>query len=100
MPRVKKDLHDWSSLNSWLYSKDIKHEQIKENFFYSVLVDYFPGSNGGSHRIPTKDEIESDRVRLIKTIKIFNPEIVVETEIRDGPGVVYYDNLRMKQFWI
>ena len=77
MPRGKKDPHDWPSLNSWLYSIDIKREQIRENFFYSALVNYFPGSNGGSHRIPTKEEIEKDRDLLIETIKNFGPEIVV-----------------------
>lgn len=77
MPRFKRDLHDWPSLNSWLYSINIPHQQIRENFFYSALVDYFPGSKNGSHKIPTKEEVEKERERLINSIVAFNPEIVV-----------------------
>ena len=77
MPRFKKDLHDWQSLNSWLYSIKISDDQIKENFFYSALVDYFPGAEKGSHLIPTLAEIKKERSRLRKTIKDFDPQIVV-----------------------
>ena len=77
MPRVKRDPHDWPSLNSWLYSMGISDDQIRKNFLYSALVDYFPGSNDVSHRIPTREEIEKERGRLSKTIKDFNPEVVV-----------------------
>lgn len=77
MPRSKKDLHDWPSLNAWLYSIDITEGQIKENFFYSALVDYFPGSKGGSHRVPREKEIIREKRRLKNTIKNFGPDIVV-----------------------
>jgi uracil-DNA glycosylase len=77
MPRIKKHPHDWPSLNSWLYSVGITDEQIKENFLYSALVDYFPGSFRGSHKVPTQDEIAKERKRLVKTITGFNPQIVV-----------------------
>lgn len=50
MPRVKRHPHDWPSLNKWLYSIGITDDQIKNNFCYSALVDYFPGSNGKSHK--------------------------------------------------
>lgn len=77
MPRFKKDLHDWPSLNAWLYSIAISDDEIRENFFYSALVDYFPGSKEGSHRVPTETEIKKERKRLAKTIKDFDPQIVV-----------------------
>jgi len=77
MPRTKKDPHDWPSLNSWLYSINITDSQIKENFFYSALVDYFPGSKGGSHRIPSQKEVKGERKRLKNTINNFGPDIVV-----------------------
>ena len=77
MPRTKKDAHDWPSLNSWLYSINITDNQIKKNFFYSALVDYFPGSKGGSHRIPSQKEVEGERKRLKNTINNFGPDIVV-----------------------
>jgi uracil-DNA glycosylase len=77
MPRFKKDLHDWPSLNTWLYSIGLTDNQIRENFFYSALVDYFPGSIKGSHRVPTEAEISKDRKRLSRTISYFNPDIIV-----------------------
>lgn len=77
MPRAKRDLHDWPSLNKWLYSIGITDENIKNNFFYSALVDYFPGSNGGSHKVPTADEIQKEQKRLKETINNFSPDIVV-----------------------
>jgi uracil-DNA glycosylase len=77
MPRSKKDLHDWPSLNAWLYSIGISDKDIKLNFFYSARVDYFPGAKNGSHRVPTPTEIRKERNRLKKTIEEFDPEIVV-----------------------
>src|SRR3972149_7011518 len=77
MARSKKDPHDWPSLNSWLYSIDITDGQIKKNFFYSALVDYFPGAKNGSHRVPSKQEITKERSRLKNTINSFDPDIVV-----------------------
>lgn len=77
MPRFKKHLHDWTSLNSWLYSIGITDNQIRENFFYSALVDYFPGAKNGSHRVPSETEINKERTRLKKTIRDFDPHIVV-----------------------
>lgn len=77
MPRAKKDPHDWPSLNNWLNSIGIQTEEIKMNFLYSALIDYFPGANRGSHRIPTKEEISKERTRLTNTILSFNPEIIV-----------------------
>lgn len=77
MPRFKRNLHDWPSLNKWLYSIGLTDEYIKNNFYFSALVDYFPGSIGGSHKVPTRDEISKERKRLEKTIKAFSPDIVV-----------------------
>jgi len=77
MPRVKKDPHDWPALNAWLYSIGITNNQITKFFFYSALVDYFPGSKNGSHLVPTIEDIEKDRHRLHRTIANFSPEIVV-----------------------
>jgi len=77
MPRVKRDPHDWPSLNLWLSSIDISKDQIRENFLYSALVNYFPGALNGTHLVPTKVEIEKERKRLVSTIKNFEPEIVV-----------------------
>lgn len=77
MPRFKKDLHDWPTLNAWLHLVDITEDQIRANFFYSALVDYFPGSKGGSHLVPTDAEIKKEHKRLVQTIKDFNPDVVV-----------------------
>ncbi len=77
MPRYKEDLHDWKSLNKWLYSIGITDDHIKKYFFYSALVDYFPGAKNGSHIVPTEEQIEKDRPRLRKTLRDFNPQIVV-----------------------
>ena len=77
MPRFKKDLHDWPSLNTWLHSIGIINKDIRKYFFYSALVNYFPGSKNGSHKVPIGDEIKKERKRLAKTIKDFNSQIVV-----------------------
>lgn len=77
MPKVKRTPHDWPTLNTWLYSIGLTQNQIEENFLYSALVDYFPGAKNGSHLIPTEVEIKNERKRLEKTIKDFDPEIVV-----------------------
>jgi len=77
MPRVKRYPHDWPSLNKWLYSIGISDDQIDKYFCYSALIDYFPGSKNGSHLVPTEEEIKKERLRLAKTIKDFNPELVV-----------------------
>ncbi len=77
MPRYKENLHDWHSLNSWLHSINISDTHIKKYFFYSALVDYFPGAKNGSHRVPTKEEIAKESPRLKQLLLDFNPEIVV-----------------------
>ena len=77
MPRVKMDPHDWPSLNRWLYSIGIDDAIIKEKFLYSALVNYFPGAKNGSHVVPSKEEIEDERRRLVKTILSFNPKLLV-----------------------
>lgn len=77
MPRYKSHPHDWPSLNSWLDEIGVTHRQIEKYFFYSALVDYFPGSKNGSHMIPTVQEIEAERGRLIRDIRSFDPEIFV-----------------------
>jgi uracil-DNA glycosylase len=77
MPRNKSELHDWKSLNAWLSSIGITYKQIKKNFFYSALVDYFPGIKNGGHRIPTAFEIAKERPRLAKTLRDFDSQMVV-----------------------
>lgn len=77
MPRFKKSPHDWPTLNAWLYSLGISLDQIRQNFLYSALVDYFPGAKNGSHRVPTEAEIKREQIRLVKTIRNFSPQIVV-----------------------
>lgn len=77
MPRHKSSLHDWPSLNVWLFDSGITESEIKENFFYSALVDYFPGSVNGSHRVPSGSEILAERDRLKKTMLDFEPKVVV-----------------------
>lgn len=77
MPRSKKDPHDWPSLNSWLYSINISRRKIEKSFFYSALVDYYPGSKNGSHRVPTRGEIFKEKSRLKSTISDFEPDIIV-----------------------
>ncbi len=76
--RNMAESHDWPSLNLWLYSIGLNDKQIKNNFLYAALVDYFPGyQEKGGHKVPTKDEIAKDRKRLGKTLHGFNPEILV-----------------------
>ena len=41
------------------------------------MVDYFPGYKNKSHRIPDEDEIKKEFERLSKTIKEFNPDLIV-----------------------
>ncbi len=77
MPRYKENLHDWKSLNVWLYSIGLTDEHIRKYFYYSALVDYFPGAKDGSHLVPTEEQIEKERRRLQKTIRDFDPQIVV-----------------------
>jgi len=77
MPRYKGTPHDWKSLNLWLYSIGITDDLIKKYFYYSALVDYFPGAKGSSHRVPSKSEIQNERNRLINAITRFAPQIVV-----------------------
>lgn len=77
MPRVKRHPHDWPALNAWLYYIGITQDQIRNNFCYTALVDYFPGSKRGSHLVPSLEEIKKERERLKKTIQNFNPELVV-----------------------
>lgn len=75
--RKMANSHDWPSLNAWLYSLSITQDEIERNFLYSALADYFPGSKNGSHLVPTASEIAKEKPRLIKTIRDFNPSIVV-----------------------
>jgi uracil-DNA glycosylase len=77
MPRVKRDPHDWPSLNAWLFSMGFTRELLEVNTLYSALVNYFPGAVNGSHLVPTRQEIEKERPRLAETIKGFSPELVV-----------------------
>lgn len=77
MPRTKEDPHDWPSLNQWLYSISLTDDLIRENIFYSALVDYFPGVANGSHIVPSKENIANERQRLKRTINDFKPELVV-----------------------
>lgn len=77
MPRVKRDPHDWPTLNAWLFSIGLTDKDITSNFFYSALVNYFPGSKGSSHIVPTANEIKKERVRLKSDIETFNPELFV-----------------------
>lgn len=77
MPRHKSHLHDWPSLNKWLYSIGLDDTTIKRFTFYSALVDYFPGAKNGSHKIPGHKEINKERERLKHTIIEFNPKVIV-----------------------
>ena len=77
MPRSKSHPHDWPSLNKWLYSIGITDLDIKNNFYYSALVDYFPGSKNGSHLVPTPAEILKEKPRLYQNLLDFKPEIIV-----------------------
>lgn len=77
MPRHKEHLHDWPSLNKWLYSIGLADRDIRKHFYYSALVDYFPGAKKGSHLVPTEEEIIKERPRLKKTINGFDPDIIV-----------------------
>ncbi len=77
MPKVKRNPHDWPTLNAWLYEIGLNDEHIQNNFLYTALVDYFPGSKNGSHLVPTREEIAKERKRLEKTINDFSPDVVV-----------------------
>lgn len=77
MPRAKRDLHDWPTLNNWFFSIGLTYDQIVANFYYSALVDYFPGAKAGSHLVPTPADILAQRPRLQQNIRDFNPQLVV-----------------------
>jgi len=77
MPRVKRNPHDWPTLNIWLYSIGITDKEIQKYFCYSALVDYFPGVKNKSHRVPTDEEVKKERKRLGNTIRDFNPDVLV-----------------------
>lgn len=77
MPKVKRHPHDWPSLNKWLYTINIQDTHIATNFFYSALVDYFPGTKNGSHKVPTPGEIAAERDRLRQALVKFAPDILV-----------------------
>jgi uracil-DNA glycosylase len=77
MPRVKRNPHDWPSLNEWLYSIGLTDDWLRSNAWYSALVDYFPGAKNGSHVVPGGAEIMREQDRLAETIKSFEPEVVV-----------------------
>lgn len=77
MPRVKRHPTDWPSLNKWLYTIGVTDEDISKHFVYSALVDYFPGSKGSSHLVPTRDQIAAERERLFSTIRDFDPDVIV-----------------------
>lgn len=77
MPKFKRNPHDWPSLNTWLHSVGITDHQIKKNFLYTALVNYFPGSKNGTHLVPTAEEISKEKDRLKQAIRSFNPEIIV-----------------------
>ena len=77
MPAFKRHPHHWPSLNKWLYSIGLTDSDIQGNFKYSAMVDYFPGYKNKSHRIPDEDEIKKEFERLSKTIKEFNPDLIV-----------------------
>src|SRR5690606_31295311 len=72
-----RDPHDWPALNAWLYSIGVTDSDVKKNFLYSALVNYFPGAKDGSHLVPTEDEINRQMKRLVSDIKSFAPDIVV-----------------------
>ncbi len=77
MPRKKSHPHDWPTLNLWLSSLGVGEDQIKRYFFYSALVNYFPGARNGSHLVPTPQMIAEERSRLTRDIVSFGPEVVV-----------------------
>lgn len=77
MPRLKKDSHDWPTLNKWLFEIGLTLDDIRSNFVYSALVNYFPGSNKGGHLVPTENEILKEQPRLKKLLNNFNPDIIV-----------------------
>lgn len=77
MPRHKSHPHDWPTLNLWLNRIGFDQNTISQYFYYSALVDYFPGTKNGGHRVPTEDEISKERNRLKKTILEFKPEVIV-----------------------
>lgn len=77
MPRMKRNPHDWPTLNKWLYGIGFDDTMLRTWTKYSALVDYFPGSINGSHIVPSREQIEAERERLRKTLMSFDPEIVV-----------------------
>lgn len=77
MPRIKGHPHDWPSLNRWLFSIGLTMAKIENFCYFSALVDYFPGTKGKAHRIPSEEEIVSERGRLGKNLRDFGPEIVI-----------------------
>ncbi len=77
MPSHKEENNDWPSLNNWLFSIGLTIQEIRENFLYTALVNYFPGAKNGSHLAPTSKQIADDEDRLKKDLLKFKPEIIV-----------------------
>lgn len=77
MPRKKEENNDWPSLNKWLFSIGVTVEEIRKNFFYTALVNYFPGVKNGSHLVPTPIQIADEYNRLKKDLIKFKPEVIV-----------------------
>ncbi len=77
MPRAKRNHHDWPTLNNWLHLINISDDQIRQYFYYSALVAYFPGAKNGSHLVPTAQEIAKEQSRLKRQMFDFKPQVVV-----------------------
>jgi uracil-DNA glycosylase len=84
-------------LYRWFDSVGISEEVIAQFFYFTALANYFPGSAGRSHRVPSPEEIVSERPRLIKEINEVQPEIIIpvgKLSIQEFLGI---ENVKLDQ---
>jgi uracil-DNA glycosylase len=66
-PFGRTKLYDWF--------KEVGINEI--NFYYSAIVSYFPGVKNGSHIVPSKKDIETERPLLENFLLEIDPDIIV-----------------------
>lgn len=64
-------------LYTWFESIGVTDKHIQDNFTFSAIVSYFPGSKNGSHIVPSESEILKERPNLIKFLLTTMPDVVV-----------------------
>lgn len=67
-----------TKLYQWFQDAGISDEVVENQFYFSALVAYFPGSvKGKGHLVPTPAQIAEERPRLVKEILELKPDVFV-----------------------